>query len=48
MEVIEEIKNEQYDDSYELTLKDIIGNLLLFPDMINNNYIKEQLLKYSR
>lgn len=47
MEVNKEVINEEYDDSYELSLKDIINNLLLIPHMINNNYIKEQLLKYN-
>jgi hypothetical protein len=44
-----ENENNEYDDTYELTLKDVIKNLLLFPNMINNNYIQELLkLEYDR
>jgi hypothetical protein len=35
--------NEEYDDTYQMTIRDVIKNLLLFPNMINNNYIKELL-----
>lgn len=48
MEDIEESKNDEYDDTYVISLKDIINDLLNFPHMINNNYIKEQLSKYNR
>jgi hypothetical protein len=36
-------ENEEYDDTYQITIREIISNLLLFPNMINNNYIKEML-----
>jgi hypothetical protein len=46
MEVVEDV-NEEYDIAYEVSLKDIIDNLLLIPHMINKNYIIEQLSKYN-
>jgi hypothetical protein len=41
--------NEEYDDSYQLTIRDVIKNLLLFPNLIHNVYIQELLkLEYNR
>jgi hypothetical protein len=39
---------DEYDDSYEFTLKELIKNLLLFPEMIHNNYIKEKLAEFLK
>jgi uncharacterized protein YbbC (DUF1343 family) len=41
-----EVINEEYDDTYEFTLKELIKNLLLFPEMIHNNFIKEKLNEF--
>jgi hypothetical protein len=40
--------NDEYDDSYEFTLKELIKNLILFPEMIHNNYIKEKLIEFFK
>jgi hypothetical protein len=37
---------DEYDDSYEFTLKELIKNLILFPEMIHNNYIKKKLKEF--